>query len=179
MNVANAITLLRILLIPLLVIFLIGGEPRFAFLVFVAAGISDGLDGFVARFFGQKTRLGAYLDPIADKLLLITSYITMAVINDLPAWLAVLVVSRDIIILAGVTILIILDRPVEIRPSYLSKFTTCAQLALIGVYLGRQYLAFLADFELPLILITAVFTVLSGFHYIGIGWRLMGGPEGE
>jgi len=177
MNVANAITLLRILLIPLLVIFLIEGEPRFAFLVFVAAGISDGLDGFVARFFGQKTRLGAYLDPIADKLLLTTSFVTMAVLAMLPAWLAVVVVSRDVIIVAGVIVLLVLDRPLDIRPSYLSKFTTCLQLGLIGVYLGRPYLEFLVDLDIPLVYLTAIFTLLSGVHYIAIGCRLLGSLE--
>ncbi|MDH3360147.1 MAG: CDP-alcohol phosphatidyltransferase family protein, partial [Desulfobulbaceae bacterium] len=94
MNVANAITVLRILLIPLLVIFLIEGNDGYAFLVFIAAGVSDGLDGFVAKVFKQKTLVGAYLDPIADKLLLNTAFITMAVLDVLPAWLAVVVVSR-------------------------------------------------------------------------------------
>ncbi|MDH3392751.1 MAG: CDP-diacylglycerol--glycerol-3-phosphate 3-phosphatidyltransferase [Desulfobulbaceae bacterium] len=171
MNVANAITLVRILLIPVLVIFLIENEPRFAFLVFVAAGVSDGLDGFVARVFKQKTMVGAYLDPIADKLLLNTAFVTMAVLGILPAWLAVVVVSRDVIIVAGIGVLMLFDRPVEIRPSLISKTTTCVQIVLVGVFLGHQYMPILVEFERPLIYLTAIFTLLSGFHYIVVGFR--------
>ena len=102
MNIPNFITLIRILLVPLLVIFLIEGKTSYAFLTFIAAGASDGLDGFLARVLKQKTALGAFVDPIADKLLLTASYITMAVLGMLPEWLSVLVVSRDVIILTGI-----------------------------------------------------------------------------
>ncbi|MDH4322384.1 MAG: CDP-alcohol phosphatidyltransferase family protein [Desulfobulbaceae bacterium] len=173
MNVANAITVLRILLIPLLVIFLIENEPRFAFLVFLAAGISDGLDGFVARVFKQKTLVGAYLDPIADKLLLNTAFVTMAVLGILPAWLAVVVVSRDVIIVAGIGVLMLFDRPLQIQPSLVSKATTCLQLCLVGVFLGLQYLPILARLERPLVYLTAIFTLLSGLHYVTVGFRVL------
>ena len=178
MNVANAITVLRILLIPLLVIFLIEGHERYAFLVFVAAGISDGLDGFVAKVFKQKTLVGAYLDPIADKLLLNTSFVTMAVLDILPAWLAVVVVSRDVIIVAGIGVLTFLDRPIAIRPSLVSKTTTCLQIVLVGVYLGTQYMPILVEFQQPLVYLTAIFTLLSGLHYVVVGFRVLG-PQSE
>jgi len=174
MNVANAITLLRILLIPLLVIFLIENEPRFAFLVFLAAGVSDGLDGFVARVFRQKTLVGAYLDPIADKLLLNTAFVTMAVLGILPASLAVLVVSRDVIIVAGIGVLILFDRPLQIKPSLVSKTTTCLQICLVGVFLGHQYLPALIPLERPLIYLTAIFTLFSGLHYMAVGFKILG-----
>ena len=173
MNVANAITLLRILLIPVLVIFLIENEARFAFMVFLAAGISDGLDGFVARVFKQKTLVGAYLDPIADKLLLTTAFVTMAVLGMLPAWLAVVVVSRDVIIVAGIGVLMLFDRPIAIRPSLVSKTTTCVQIVLVGVLLGHQYLPILMEFESSLIYLTAIFTLLSGLHYVAVGFRAL------
>jgi len=174
MNVANAITVLRILLIPLLVIFLIEGHERYAFLVFIAAGVSDGLDGFVAKVFRQKTLIGAYLDPIADKLLLNTAFVTMAVLDVLPAWLAVLVVSRDVIIVAGIGLLMLFERPIVIRPSLVSKTTTCLQIALVGVYLGAQYMPILVEFQHPLVYLTSVFTLLSGLHYVVVGFRTLG-----
>lgn len=173
MNVANGITMLRILLIPVLVIFLIENEARFAFLVFIAAGVSDGLDGFVARVFKQKTLVGAYLDPIADKLLLNTAFVTMAVLDILPAWLAVLVVSRDVIIVAGIGVLRLFERPLEIRPSMISKTTTCLQICLVGVFLGHQYFPILVEFDQPLIYLTAIFTLLSGLHYVAVGFRVL------
>ena len=173
MNVANAITVLRILLIPLLVIFLIEGQEAFAFLVFIAAGVSDGLDGFVAKVFKQKTLVGAYLDPIADKLLLNTAFVTMAVLGDLPAWLAVLVVSRDVIIVAGIGVLMLFERPLMIRPSLVSKATTCLQIVLVAAFLGRHYLPRLIEFHPLLVYLTALFTLLSGLHYVVTGFRIL------
>lgn len=173
MNVANTITLMRILLIPLLVIFLIEGRDRFAFFVFFAAGVSDAMDGFVARVFKQKTLVGAYLDPIADKLLLTTAFVTMAVLDVLPAWLAVVVVSRDVIIVAGIGVLMLFERPLDIRPSMVSKTTTCLQICLIFVFLGDQFLSFLVEFQQPLVYLTAIFTVLSGIHYVVVGFRIL------
>jgi cardiolipin synthase (CMP-forming) len=176
-NVPNIISMFRILLVPLLVIFLMEGRMGMAFLVFVVAGVSDALDGFIARMFKQKTVLGAYLDPIADKLLLNTSFVVLAIFGVLPGWLAVLVVSRDIIILSGFGILLLNGREFEVRPSYYSKITTMMQLVVVAFFLGHEYLGERLLLEFFLVYITAFFTLLSGFMYIVEGFRILGRPD--
>ncbi|MDA8164989.1 MAG: CDP-alcohol phosphatidyltransferase family protein [Desulfobacteraceae bacterium] len=176
MNVPNFITMLRILMVPLVVIFLMEGKTQAAFLVFVLAGISDGLDGSIARAFKQKTVLGAYLDPIADKLLLNSSFVGLAIFGMLPGWLAVLVVSRDIIILGGIGILLISGKELAIRPSLYSKVTTLVQLGTICLFLGQGYLGNHLFFQIYLVYLTSFFTVLSGLHYIAAGFRILGCP---
>ena len=138
-NIPNTLTILRILLTPLFAICLIRRSLEGALVVFAIAALTDGLDGFVARVFKQKTTLGAYLDPIADKLLLATAFITLAIQGLITSWLAVIVITRDVVILFGVALLTIMERSVEAKPAMVSKITTVAQL-------------------------TAVCTVLIGFH---------------
>jgi len=181
MNIPNFITMIRILLVPLLVIFLIEDKNLYAFLTFVAAGVSDGLDGFLARILKQKTALGAFVDPIADKLLLTASYITMAILKLLPEWLAVLVVSRDFIILLGIGILMVNNRQFSIKPTIDSKMTTFIQLATICYFLAHDYLIRIVgiDFSTSLVYSTAFLTLLSGGHYIVIGFRILGRPDEE
>jgi cardiolipin synthase (CMP-forming) len=174
-NIPNFITMVRILLVPVLVIFLMEGRMDAALLVFVVAGVSDGLDGFIARMFKQKTVLGAYLDPIADKLLLNTSFVAMAIFGLMPGWLSVLVVSRDFIILAGAGILILNNRKFEVKPSISSKITTVLQLATVCFFLAYEYLGnHLLEFML--INLTAFFTLLSGSFYLAAGFRILGLP---
>lgn len=177
MNIPNFITLIRILLVPLLVIFLLEGERHMAFLVFLAAGFSDALDGFLARLLKQKSALGAFIDPIADKLLLITTYITLAVLGLLPKWLAVLVVSRDIIILGGLGILMLNDRHIDIKPTFDSKITTFMQLATICFFLGIEYVQGFLFLKEYLLFTTAFFTIFSGTHYIILGIRALEAPS--
>lgn len=177
MNIPNCITIFRILLIPLLVILLLEGRTRAAFWVVVVAGCSDALDGFLARVLKQKTDFGAFIDPLADKLLLITSFITLAVLDILPEWLAVVVVSRDVLILGGIGILMLFGRAIAIRPSLLSKTTTFLQLATVVFHLGQEYIALLQGARVPLIFLTALCTILSGAHYIVIGFRILGNPD--
>lgn len=176
MNIPNLLTLLRILLIPLLVIFLMEGKTDYALLVFLSAAISDGLDGFIARVFKQKTQFGAYVDPIADKLLIGTSYVSLAILNYMPGWLAVVVISRDIIILCGLALLLLNNRPITIRPLLDSKLTTLLQLLLVIFFLSYDYqaLSFARPAEHYLIFFTAAFTVFSGFHYIVLGFSILG-----
>lgn len=177
MNIPNFLTITRILLIPLLVIFLLEGRGQYAFWVFIAAGVSDGLDGFLARALKQKTEFGAFIDPIADKLLLITSYVTLAALDLVPRWLTVLVVSRDVIIIVGIGILMCYNKTFDIKPSFVSKITTFLQLFTVFLVLGADYLApvfFLRD---GVILATALFTVLSGMHYIAKGFQILGNPD--
>ena len=111
MNIPNLITLLRIILVPVIVILLIQGSFFKALIVFIVAGLSDALDGFLARVLKQQTVLGAYLDPIADKALLVSSFVTLSVLHIIPSWLVVIVISRDFIILLGISVLSIMERP--------------------------------------------------------------------
>jgi len=175
MNLPNCITLIRVLLVPLFAIFVLEGDYESAFLVFLAAGVSDGLDGFLARVLNQKTKLGAVLDPIADKALLMTAFVMLAVVGLIPSWLTVLVVSRDVIIMAGIGILMFSQHEVTIRPSYFSKATTLMQLATVAFALGHQHLPMLLlPLGQPLVVIAAGLTLLSGAHYIAVGFGILG-----
>ena len=135
-NLPNLITLARMLMTPLAVTMIISQRYLPAFLVFILAGVSDAIDGFIAKNFDLRTELGAYLDPLADKALLISIYVSLAIYADLPAWIAVTVVSRDVMILFAVLVSWLLNKPVEIRPVWVSKLNTVAQIALAGVALG-------------------------------------------
>ncbi|PKN22189.1 MAG: CDP-diacylglycerol--glycerol-3-phosphate 3-phosphatidyltransferase [Deltaproteobacteria bacterium HGW-Deltaproteobacteria-3] len=177
MNIPNLLTIGRILLVPLLVIFLLDGREMAAFWVFVVAGVTDALDGFLARVLKQKTEFGAFIDPIADKLLLITSYITLAVLGILPKWLAVIVVSRDVIICGGIGILMLYNRDFKIKPSLVSKVTTFLQLLTVVYYLGHDFLQPIFPLDGYLLYPTAGFTILSGGHYIIRGFGILGDPE--
>lgn len=174
MNLPNCITLIRVLLVPLFAIFVLEGDYEAAFFVFVVAGVSDGLDGFLARVLNQKTKLGAVLDPIADKALLMTAFVMLAVVGLIPSWLTVLVVSRDVIIMAGIGILMFSQHEVTIRPSYFSKATTLMQLATVAFALGHQHLPRLQPLGQPLLWVTAGLTLLSGAHYIAVGFSILG-----
>ena len=120
-NIPNILTLIRILLTPLFVIFLLKNLYSSALIVFTIAGISDGLDGFIARYFNQRTTLGAYLDPIADKILLTAAYASLAILNIIPPWLTVIVISRDVLIAIGMFIFTMTNIRVEIKPSIVSN----------------------------------------------------------
>lgn len=174
MNLPNLITLIRVLLIPVLVIFLIEGRYQYALVVFVCAAVSDALDGMIARIFKQKTKFGAYIDPIADKLLIGTSFVTLAILEKLPSWLCVLVVSRDLIILIGIGMLLLNDKPVSIKPIFDSKLTTLVQLFTVCYFLAYDFATGLHFIEPYLVAIAALITVVSGFHYIIIGFRILG-----
>jgi len=175
MNIPNLLTLFRILLVPIFVILLIYGQTFYAFLAFMIAGVTDALDGFIARVFSQQTVLGAYLDPIADKLLLVTSYIVLAIIGIIPPWLAVLVISRDIFILIGVAVLFLNHKSFEIRPTLLGKVSTFFQLATVVIALSvAQPLLGLQPFLIGSIYLAAALTLLSGFHYTFLWVRQMG-----
>ncbi|MCE5280794.1 MAG: CDP-alcohol phosphatidyltransferase family protein [Deltaproteobacteria bacterium] len=175
MNIPNLLTLLRLILVPLIVILLIQGLFLKALVVFVIAGLSDALDGFLARFLRQQTVLGAYLDPIADKALLISSFLTLAILHIIPGWLAVIIISRDVIILLGIAILSILSIPLEIRPAFVSKVTTALQLITILLALAIKSIP--GEFhQLPLLAVywlTSLFTILSGLNYIARGVKLI------
>jgi cardiolipin synthase len=173
MNIPNLITLLRIILVPVIVILLIQGSFSKALIVFIIAGLSDALDGFLARVLKQQTVLGAFLDPIADKALLASSFVT--VLHIIPSWITVIVISRDFIILLGVSVLSIMSVTVEIRPAFVSKVTTGLQLITILLALSVRCLP--CDFNgiwlLALYWVTALFTIISGLNYMWKGMELI------
>lgn len=170
-NIPNLLTILRILLVPVFIILIINYELKTALLVFILAAITDSLDGLIARVFNQKTKLGAYLDPVADKLLLVSAYVILAVQNILPNWLTVIVVSRDVIILFGIVVLVVMGKPVEIKPSMISKTTTGLQiLTVVFVIAWFNIPSIITSSLIPL---TAVFTIASGIYYIYRGVEML------
>ena len=148
-----------------------------ALLVFIVAGVSDGLDGFIARVLNQRTAIGAYLDPLADKLLLVSAYVGLALLDGIPEWVAVIVISRDVIISLGVAIFTVMDKTYEVRPSIVSKFTTTAQILTIILALFDPAHLRLPAMHLPIVWITSILTITSGFHYIYIGMEILQRPS--
>jgi cardiolipin synthase len=134
-----------------------------AFFVFVAAGLSDALDGWLARRSGGGNSVGALLDPVADKALLVSMYVTLAAVNELPDWIAILVVFRDVVIVGGVIVLSVLGMPVTLRPLYVSKLNTALQIVLVAVTL------LLAGFGLHALLAKQVLIWLVGLTTLGSG----------
>jgi len=151
----------------------------FALLVFSIAAISDGLDGLLAKYFNQYTELGAYLDPIADKLLLVSAFVSLAVLEIIPPWLTVIVISRDIMIVTGISIFAITDIHIEIEPSLVSKCTTVAQLLTIFLTLLDPQISYIHIIKSLLFWITAGLTITSGLHYIYIGLNLIQNAPGK
>ncbi|MBN1106835.1 MAG: CDP-alcohol phosphatidyltransferase family protein, partial [Deltaproteobacteria bacterium] len=139
MTVPNLITTIRIILTPVFVIYLIQDAFFSALIVFILCGISDGVDGLVARLFNQKSRLGTYMDPLADKIILATGIVVLAVRGFLPSWLAVTVLARDVLILLGVVVMALNRVELKIRPSIISKITTCLQFLTVIAVLSRGH----------------------------------------
>jgi len=167
LTIANLITILRFFLVPAVVWALLTGRLELAFAGFLAAGISDAVDGFVARHFNQHSELGAYLDPMADKLLLVSVFVVLGLMGELPSWLVVGAVSRDALIVAGVLLATIMGRPVAMKPLYVSKANTLFQIVLVVFVLGE--LAFGVDigyFRQILIVLSGLLTAASAGAYL-------------
>jgi cardiolipin synthase (CMP-forming) len=173
LNLPNFLTLIRILSIPFFLVYLSYHRYLEALIIFIIGGITDFLDGLAARLMKQQTPLGAYLDPIADKLLVITSFIVLGLTGGVPMWLAIIVVSRDVLIITGYGIIVFLtdERP-EVKPSLIGKFSTLLQLFTLGVALALLHSPMLMDPWMRDIFIgsTAVLTVVSGVQYIYRGF---------
>jgi cardiolipin synthase (CMP-forming) len=179
MNLPNAITIARILAVPLMIWLIVSGEYMAAFWVFVLAGISDAVDGFIAKRFNLRTELGAYLDPAADKLMLVSIYVCLGLLEVLPPWLVILVVTRDTLIIGGIALATLLEQPVHIRPLLLSKLNTVAQIMLAGLVLA--ILGFdIANRQIVLFgsIIVAILTLVSGTQYV-LTWirRMASSPQ--
>ncbi|WP_339635309.1 CDP-alcohol phosphatidyltransferase family protein [uncultured Sneathiella sp.] len=167
MNIPNSITLIRMIMVPVIVWLILAEQMFAAFIVFALAGISDALDGLIAKQFDLVTPLGTYLDPLADKLLLVSIYITLGIQEVLPSWLVILVVSRDVLIVGAIILTSLLGLSVTIVPSKLSKLNTFCQIALAALVLGDIGfdVGFTEGIEL-FVFIVAGTTVLSGLTYI-------------
>jgi cardiolipin synthase len=172
LTLPNAITFARLCAVPASVYLVVAGQPALAFFLFVAAGLSDAVDGWLARRRGGSA-LGAVLDPVADKALLVSMYITLASVGELPAWLAILVVFRDAVIVGGVLVLALIGQPVAIHPLYVSKLNTALQIVLVATTLFMA--GFLADYsqfahapqvKLALIWAVGLTTLASGGAYV-------------
>ena len=136
MSIPNLITLGRILLVPIVVWTIASGAMWIAFVLFVTAGVSDAVDGFLAKRFHMTTVLGAYLDPLADKALIVSIYLTLGINGEIPRWLVILVVSRDILIVGGIMLSWLMGNPLKIKPLLVSKLNTVAQIVFACVVLG-------------------------------------------
>ena len=178
-TIPNLISIGRLFLVPFCVWALLSSNPRWAFWAFVLAGASDALDGFLARRFNMKSTLGGYLDPLADKALLISMYVVFAALNEVHIWVTILIVSRDILIIGGVILAWMLGLPMAMRPNWISKVNTLGQIVLAALILAD--LAFSPDFPLlrtQLSWVVGILTVLSAFTYAVEFVRHMGGVEG-
>ena len=176
MTLPNLITVARLLSVPLLIFLLMNADWKSAAVLFVLAGISDGVDGFIARHFDQRSKLGAYLDPVADKLLLVSVFVVLAVMGQLPAWLALLVVSRDVLIVVAVLLSSLIGHPVEVRPIFVSKANTACQIALLVLVLFQLGFGMgLGSLQIALVAAVAALTVLSAAAYLVTWLRHMAG----
>ena len=174
LNLPNFLTLIRILTIPFFLLYLAYHRYWEALIIFVIGGVTDFLDGLAARLMKQETALGAYLDPVADKLLVFTSYVMLGLIDAIPTWLAVVVVSRDILILLGygIVYLLVTER-FHVKPTIIGKCSTMLQLLTLGVALAMLHDPVLFNLPLEILVVaTAVATVLSGLQYLyrGLIW---------
>ena len=167
MNPPNLITLARLLSVPLTIWLILQELWLAAFGLFVLAGVSDAIDGYVAKRFNMRTDLGRFLDPLADKALLVSIYITLGMKGQLPAWLVILVVSRDVLIIGGALLAFAMGAGMKIEPLLVSKANTAAQIALAAAVLGDRATLMLPSFVVTsLIWLVAVTTVLSGASYL-------------
>jgi cardiolipin synthase len=175
LNIPNFLTLLRIVAIPCFLILLEDLRYGEALAVFVAAGVTDGLDGAIARLTGTKTALGAYLDPAADKLLLVSAFIALGFMHVVPRWLAVVVILRDAIIVLGYFLLfMITQHTMEIQPSVSGKTSTALQLASVALVLLSLRRPGLVHPQLRDVLFYMTGTVTAGaglqYMYRGLAW---------
>jgi cardiolipin synthase (CMP-forming) len=180
LSIPNLITLARIILVPVVVWAIADGQLRLAFLLFLAAAISDGVDGFLAKRFGMKTELGAYLDPLADKVLIVSIYVTLGITGVIPLWIVILVVSRDFMIVGAIILSWVVDRPVKIKPHLISKLNTGVQIGFACLVLASFGYAFDAEPLLTLVMaLVAVLTLLSVGLYLAEWIRHMNSAEAD
>ncbi len=173
-NLPNQLTLLRILMTPLFVILILYDRRGLALTTFCLAALTDVLDGFIARTWKEKTRLGMILDPLADKLLLTSAFVTLAFfLKELPRWLCIIVVSRDLFLIGGSLLIFMFTGKLGLPPSIFGKLATTSQLLTVLNSMLDNFIVILQKAQFPLILITAFITIISGLDYIFRGTRLL------
>jgi cardiolipin synthase (CMP-forming) len=178
LSIPNLITLLRIILVPVVVWAIITGDMLAAFSLFLIAGLSDAVDGFLAKRFHMASELGAYLDPLADKALIVSIYVALGIAKALPISLVILVVSRDIMIVSGFMLSLLVDKPMPVRPHPVSKLNTVVQILLAALVLAEKGFGFnTALLETAGIVLVATLTVLSMAFYLAEWLRHMNSFE--
>jgi cardiolipin synthase (CMP-forming) len=178
LSIPNLITLARILLVPVVVWAISSGEMGVAFLLFLAAGISDAVDGFLAKRFDMVTELGTYLDPLADKALIVSIYVALGIAEAIPRWLVILVVSRDIMIVGAIMLSWLIHKPVTLKPLMVSKLNTVAQIVLALLVLAALGLGFRAELAVMVFtVLVAALTLLSIAFYVAEWVRHMNAAE--
>jgi cardiolipin synthase len=179
-TIPNYITIFRFILVPFIVMALLSGYVGAALIGFVIAGVSDGIDGFIARRYNQGSELGAYLDPIADKLLLVSLFVVLGFLEELPVWLVVIVVSRDIFIIGAVLLGAVMGKPMEMHPLLVSKANTAFQILLVAVTLADMAFDFsLTGSRTILVWVVALLTAASATAYLVAWTKHMAGYEQE
>jgi cardiolipin synthase (CMP-forming) len=177
-NIPNFITLGRVMSVPIIFWLLVSGQTQAAFWVFLCAGLSDAVDGYLAKRFNWRTELGAYLDPLADKLLIVSIYIALGVRAELPLWLVIMVVSRDFLIVMAVLLSWLMDQPVVIKPLAVSKANTVAQIVLAATVLADDGFGLGLDtLRTGLVWMTGALTLLSLAAYLKAWLMHMTGYE--
>jgi cardiolipin synthase len=174
-NIPNVLTILRILLVPLFVFMLVYGHSGWALGVFVTAGLTDALDGAIARMWDQQSTLGRYLDPLADKVLLTSAFIALAVMAWIPFWVLLIVVSRDIILLLGTVVMHLTQGEYDITPTLLGKATTFLQLVTVFIALLRVTGVDTRAWLDGAVWVVVAITTVSGLHYLYRGIRRING----
>jgi cardiolipin synthase len=166
-SIPNIITLGRILLVPFIVWAIASNQMEIAFAIFVIAGVSDAVDGFLAKRFNMASELGALLDPLADKALLVSIYVALGIWGALPLWIVILVVSRDIMIVGAVIVSWLFGKPVPMKPLMVSKLNTAAQVAFAALVLGSVGFGFnIEPYDRVLMGLITIFTLLSVSFYL-------------
>ena len=182
LNLPNLITLLRIGAIPIFLILLVDERYTEALLVFILAGITDSLDGLLARWLDARTTLGAFIDPLADKLLLVSSFVILAFLGDIPRWLAVLVIMRDVILLLGYSVLFfVTGHAIEVRPTLIGKASTFFQLLTVSMALVALHNV---AWQIPLLrdaceILAGATVTISGLQYLSRALRWFNKQEEE
>lgn len=171
MNIPNSLTILRILLIPVYIGFMMSGTYGLALLALLVAGLTDAIDGPIARKLNQRTRLGTFLDPLADKLLLISGFICLSLLHLVPSWLVILVVSRDAILLLGTVAAQLTNTTIDITSTILGKGTTLLQLSYLFLVVFLTWRGLGLSVLTPLLVTMVGFTLASGLHYLYRGYR--------
>ncbi len=174
MNLPNYITLLRIILIPFFINLMIYHYYRAALIVFIFACITDALDGMIARLTKTQTELGAFLDPMADKLLIVSAFVTLVLMDMLPVWLVIIVISRDMILVLGSIAIYFTGYQFTAKPSIIGKTTTVMQLIVVTLSLVMKNFGIESGLMAILHWLTAGFTLASGIQYVSRGTKIVG-----